>query len=210
MTLSEEAFCSAAVSKSGLFVFTWERKQRPAQKNEYFGRFKIWNLEYFEYWCRRDLENLKYADRENRLVFIRNTDKMIDCRQRAGWNCSAAQRITEGLFCSPFAPSSVYDSICLSLCIATSFKSPGSTQYVSLWTVLCSYGPLYCVLKRLNALLPSVFISTSHITIDNSFYMSKHAQLNHHYCSSSVLRVSEFLAEHQEKHLNGRFVLLGC
>lgn len=37
-------------------------------------------------------------------VFIWAGDKMIDCRQLGRWNCSAALRITEGLFSPPLLP----------------------------------------------------------------------------------------------------------
>lgn len=69
-------------------------------------------------------------------MFIWAGDKMVDCREHGRWKCSAAPRLAGGLFCSRFAPSSVYNSICLPLCISI---SSGSLQYVSLCAAVNSF-----------------------------------------------------------------------
>lgn len=80
-------------------------------------------------------------------VFIWAGDKMIDCRQLGRWNCSAALRITKGLFFSLCSFICVQLHLSFFLYLHPLFISPGSLQYKFLcelmWTLSFSCVPLF-------------------------------------------------------------------
>lgn len=97
--------------------------------------YLIWNFELSYNWCRDTDKPINLLMNKN--MFFCSGEKMIDWRQLWRWNCSAAFllfRITKDLFPPPFAPSSVYSSICLSCCRDTQKFGPPENDSVAVKT----------------------------------------------------------------------------